>query len=114
MGAHIYFLLLKIFFNNTCFKGLNDWCGAVVPFSSGFIYFNDQHTGTRKSPSLGNKILVTFPNMLLLLWPILWITMPLPLVLVTANLNLHFGVVLCEAKVVVETSDDEEKDAEDE
>jgi hypothetical protein len=34
---------------------------------------------------------------------------------VTANLNLHFGVVLCEAKVVVEeASDDEEKDAEDE
>lgn len=33
---------------------------------------------------------------------------------VTENLNLHFGVVLCEAKVVVETSDNEKKDAEDE
>ena len=56
MGAHVYFLLLNFFFNNTRFKGLNNWCGAVVPFSSGFIYFNDQHTGTWKSPSFGNKV----------------------------------------------------------
>ena len=33
---------------------------------------------------------------------------------VTTNLNIHFGVVLCVAKVVVEASDDEEKDAENE
>ena len=68
MGAHVYFLLLKIFFDNTHFKGLNDWCGAVVPFSSRFIYFNDQHwhTGTRKSPSFGNKVF--FLGVLFIYW----------------------------------------------
>ena len=66
MGAHVYFFLLKFFFNNTCFKGLNDWCGAVVPFSSGFIYFNDQHTGTQKSPSFGNKVF--FLGVLFIYW----------------------------------------------
>ena len=60
MGAHTYFLLLKFFFNNTCFKGLNDWCDAVVPFSNEFIYFNDQHTGTWKSLSFGNFFWVFF------------------------------------------------------